>query len=171
MNNPHPPDVRLLLTDSPKTAIPLRQPKLARLMGPVTRRLLEASHQALNAMGFRAPLGPTAGIVVGLSTWEWGDKDLLESQTRHPDQPAFTAWQQEIPPLWMLHWLPNTPAAHLAIQFQATGPVHTMSSAPDALWNQTLELAEEWLQTGEASIVLAAARMPTEVWVKCCVLP
>jgi 3-oxoacyl-(acyl-carrier-protein) synthase len=122
----------------------LRHRKLLKVMDSRTRDLIAAAQAAADAAGLTHPAGPRCAIGVGLAHSSLGRENWT------PDPAA-------LPPLWMLEWLPNMPAAHLALQLGAGGPTHTFAAPESALWDEALELARSWLASGEADCVLAAS--------------
>jgi hypothetical protein len=65
------------------------------------------------------------------------------------------AWREK-PPLWLLEWLPNLPAAQLAIEIGASGSVETLRPRPgarvEAEWR-----ARRWITRGMEKIILVEA--------------
>jgi len=121
----------------------LRQRKLLKVMDSRTRSLVAAAQAAADAAGLPYPAGPRCALCVGLEASSLG-------------QESWTGTAADLPPLWMLTWLPNMPAAHLALQLGAGGPAHTFSCSSGQLWDEALTLSREWLEAGEADRVLAA---------------
>lgn len=94
------------------------------------------------------PVHPT-GLMVEIDDPEhgWNEwTDCLQSR-------GLEGWRQ-LPPLWILNHLPNTTASHLAIQFGLRGPVQTVPG-PTVLNHHPLQTAADWLETGQARLVLA----------------
>jgi hypothetical protein len=62
------------------------------------------------------------------------------------------AWREK-PPLWLLEWLPNLPAAQLAIEIGAKGSVETLrprtGARSEAEWR-----ARRWMTRGMERIIL-----------------
>ena len=62
------------------------------------------------------------------------------------------AWREK-PPLWLLEWLPNLPAAQLAIEIGAKGSVETLrprtGARAEAEWR-----ARRWMTRGMERIIL-----------------
>lgn len=125
----------------------LRHRKLLKVMDSRTRGLIAAAQAAADAAGLPHPVGPRCALCVGLAA------SSLGRETWTPDPSA-------LPPLWMLEWLPNMPAAHLALQLGAGGPAHTFAAPESTLWDEALALARGWLEAGEADCVLAATDSP-----------
>lgn len=149
-------EVRFTDEVAPPPPVLRHQPKLLRLMNLRTRQILRAALEAARLADLPTPAGPECAVVVGLSQSTLGAPDLAAALAHHPHLPAFQAWQTEIPPLWMLHWLPNLTAAHLAIQLGASGPAHTLAAPSPTLWQETTTLAREFLEAHDARTVLTA---------------
>ncbi len=77
-----------------------------------------------------------------------------------PDFVDYAAWGekglQEIPPLWMLKYLPNMPACHVSIQHNAQGPNNSMT-ASDVAGMLALGEAIRILERGTADFFLVGA--------------
>lgn len=138
-------DCRIILPEGAPALDParLRQRKLLKVMDSRTRSLLAAAQAAADAAGLPYPAGPRCAVCLGLEDSSLGRE-------------AWTGDAASLPPLWMLTWLPNMPAAHIALQLGAGGPVHTFSISSGQLWQEALVLSREWLTAGEADCVLAA---------------
>lgn len=135
----------------------LRHRKSWKLMDTRTRMALGAALQAA-AMAGISPDRSEGGVALGVG-WSGPDEPLMASlaaQAENPRQDG--AWmrllEKELPPLWLLERLPNMPASHLAIQFQAGGPCHT-SAAARASGLQAVALAARWIASGETPWALA----------------
>jgi hypothetical protein len=65
------------------------------------------------------------------------------------------AWREK-PPLWLLEWLPNLPAAQLAIEIGAKGSVETLRPRPGARV-EAESRAQRWMTRGMEKIILVEA--------------
>ena len=65
------------------------------------------------------------------------------------------AWREK-PPLWLLEWLPNLPAAQLAIEIGAKGSVETLRPRPGAR-AEAESRARRWMKRGMEKIILVEA--------------
>jgi 3-oxoacyl-(acyl-carrier-protein) synthase len=118
-------------------------------MGSISS-LSRATEQAFTRAGLErpCPVHP-AGLVVEVDDPEHGWNELKATL-----QGAGKDGWRHLPPLWILNHLPNTTASHLAIQFGLRGPAQTIPR--QAVGNHPpLQTAMDWLETGEARLVLA----------------
>ncbi|MDX6765871.1 MAG: beta-ketoacyl synthase N-terminal-like domain-containing protein [Candidatus Methylacidiphilales bacterium] len=130
----------------------LRQRKAAKWMGLETRSLLAASLIAADRAGLPDAELPSCGVCVAAPP--------AELPTPLPaafpmDVAAVRDLLRDWPPLWLLGCLPNMAASHLAIQFRAGGPCHTLATSS---WEEITRLASAWLLEGEADRVIACGR-------------
>lgn len=127
----------------------LRQRKSLKLMGPETQSLLAAALLATDRAGLDPVAQPGCGICVSAPPPAF---PAPVPQGPGEASAILTQW----PPLWLLGCLPNMAASHLAIQFQASGPCHTLATTN---WDILTRLAGSWIDTGEAARVIVAGRM------------
>jgi 3-oxoacyl-(acyl-carrier-protein) synthase len=145
------------LLDETKVQNSLRHRKSWKVMDTRTRLALGAALQAA-AMAGISPDRSEGGVALGVG-WTGPDEPLMASLAGRAENPQQDgAWmrllEKELPPLWLLERLPNMPAAHLAIQFQACGPCHTNATAR-AAGLQAIALAARWIASGETPWALA----------------
>lgn len=128
----------------------IRPAKARKWMNPLHLHAVDAAASAFFRAGLErpCPLHP-AGLVVEVDDLDHGWSELADClQSRGGE-----GWRQ-LPPLWILNHLPNTTASHLAIQFGLRGPVQTIPGA-SVLNHHPLQTAIDWLETGQARLVLA----------------
>lgn len=127
----------------------LRQRKSLKLMGPETQSLLAAALLASDRAGWDDTPQPGCGVCVS------APPPVFPTPVPPEAGPA-SAFPSAWPPLWLLGCLPNMAASHLAIQFQASGPCHTLATTN---WDSLTGLARSWIENGEAARVIVAGRM------------
>ncbi len=146
----------------------LRHRKSLKLMDTRTRLLLSAAHAALDnpavmavmenttpeqravvvRVGAPALSEPVGTVLRAHAGSNWDDPDRVE------------AVLHDLPPLSLLEWLPNMPAAHLAIELSARGPNQTLASGTEDASDVARCLAALWLESGRAALVFAADTDP-----------
>lgn len=116
-------------------------------MGPETQSLLAAALEAADRAKLPDSLsfGPRCGVCVAAPAPHFPETIPADSAT------VAENW----PPLWLLGCLPNMTASHLAIQFQASGPCHTLASTH---WTDLTQLASDWIYDGEADQAIVVGR-------------
>lgn len=114
----------------------LRQKKMLKVMSRDIQLGVSAGALAMETAGLRrGQVDPDRlGVVFGTGQIPWTPEELAEAAAHcsggHPFD--FTRWGSEglsqIYPLWLLRQLPNMPACHIAIDFDARGPNNTITS-------------------------------------------
>jgi 3-oxoacyl-[acyl-carrier-protein] synthase II len=118
-----------------------------------TQRLLGATLEALAAAALGTPAGPRCGLCIGMASSSLGSGAVRMAEATSPEEPKLEALSRNLPPLWMLTWLPNMAAAQIAIQTGASGPSHTFTSK-SSLDVEAHTLALEWVACGAADAVI-----------------
>lgn len=129
-----------------------------------TRMAVAAAQLALADAGFTdAPADPeTSGVVLGSDymltmpeDYEGGIKKCADT-----GEFQFTRWGEEgldqMTPLWMLKYLPNMPASHIAIYNDLRGPNNSLTMR-EAASNLAIGEAFRTIQRGHASAMVAGA--------------
>ena len=129
-----------------------------------TRMAVAAAQLAIADAGFaESPIDPeTSGVVLG-SDYMLTMPEDYESGIR-TCAPAgdfeFTRWGKEglgdMAPLWMLKYLPNMPASHIAIYNDLRGPNNSLTMR-EAAGNLAIGEAFRTIQRGHANLMVAGA--------------
>jgi len=130
----------------------LRNRKSLKLMGPEIQSLLAAALAATDQAGWTDPgdkMDARCGICLAAPAPTFPSPPHL---FQGPSAPAIL---KEWPPLWLLGCLWNMAASHMAIQFQASGPSHTLATHQ---WESLISLAESLIEEDEADRVIVAGR-------------
>jgi 3-oxoacyl-(acyl-carrier-protein) synthase len=130
----------------------LRNRKSVKLMGPEIQSLLAAALAATDQAGWTDPvdtMDARCGICVAAPT------PTFPASPSHFEGAAAPAILKEWPPLWLLGCLWNMAASHMAIQFQASGPCHTLATNQ---WKSLISLAESLIEEDEADRIIVAGR-------------
>jgi 3-oxoacyl-[acyl-carrier-protein] synthase II len=117
----------------------LRQKKMLKVMSRDIQLGVSAASLAMHTAGLRrGSVDPERlGVVFGTGQIPWTPEELVEAAAHcagdHPfDFFDFDRWGREgisqIYPLWLLRQLPNMPACHVAIDYDARGPNNTITS-------------------------------------------
>jgi 3-oxoacyl-(acyl-carrier-protein) synthase len=130
----------------------LRNRKSLKLMGSEIQSLLAAALAATDQAGWTDPvdtMDARCGICVASPPPAFPPPP---SPLQGPSAPAIL---KEWPPLWLLGCLWNMAASHMAIQFQASGPCHTLVTNQ---WKSLTSLAESLIEENEADRIIVAGR-------------
>jgi 3-oxoacyl-[acyl-carrier-protein] synthase II len=129
-----------------------------------TRMAVAAAHLALADAGLNAapPDPAAAGVVLGSDYMLTMPEDFETSIPRCMIEGSFRfdRWGQEglaeMTPLWMLKYLPNMPASHIAIFNDLRGPNNSLTMR-EAASNLAVGEAFRTIQRGHASLIVAGA--------------
>lgn len=114
----------------------LRQKKMLKVMSRDIQLGVSAAALAMQTAGLkRGGVDPERlGVVFGTGQIPWTPDDLAEAAAQCAGEQLFDfdRWGRDgisqIYPLWLLRQLPNMPACHVAIDFDARGPNNTITS-------------------------------------------
>jgi 3-oxoacyl-(acyl-carrier-protein) synthase len=127
--------------------------KVAKTLDRRAELALVAAQQAINGSAWTHCKDPIRrGISLAVGTASMNEKDLEDIHAAAENVSLLEKWKKHLPPLWLLKQLPNMPASHLAIQFQAQGPVLTSLCG-----RQALVEAFDLIENGEADVMLVGA--------------
>ncbi len=129
-----------------------------------TRMAVAAAQLAIADAGFaEKPMDPeTSGVVLGSDYMlTMPDDYSLGMKTCAPEgEFQFTKWGKEglgdMAPLWMLKYLPNMPASHIAIYNDLRGPNNSLTMR-EAAGNLAIGEAFRTIQRGHANMMVAGA--------------
>lgn len=129
-----------------------------RLMDERTKLCVLAGLRAMKELKERDSLIPEEiSLACATSPPGLGKKAFAEATAGvdQEEESLLPALSRNLPPLWMLTYLPNMAAAHTAIQLGARGPVQTCACTAGGM-AQALTQAFIWLESGQARWSLAA---------------
>jgi 3-oxoacyl-[acyl-carrier-protein] synthase II len=129
-----------------------------------TRMAVAAAQLAIADAGFaEKPMDPeTSGVVLGSDYMLTMPEDYsLGMKTCAPEgEFQYTRWGKEglsdMAPLWMLKYLPNMPASHIAIYNDLRGPNNSLTMR-EAAGNLAIGEAFRTIQRGHANMMVAGA--------------
>jgi 3-oxoacyl-[acyl-carrier-protein] synthase II len=103
------------------------------------------------------------GVEFGAGHISFTPEELAEAARDYQDpsqREGYTRWGEgsmgRIAPLWLLRQLPNMPACHVAIEYDAQGPNNTITSA-DASPLLALQEAMRVIHRGQADVMIVGA--------------
>jgi 3-oxoacyl-[acyl-carrier-protein] synthase II len=128
--------------DAKKYISDRKKHKSLRMMARTIQLAVAGAEMALTDAGFKpGELDPTRfGVEFGSSMIPTELEDLAPASkvcvNCQPGSVSLTAWGEkgipEIPPLWMLKYLPNMPACHVSILYDAQGPNNSITESEAA---------------------------------------
>ena len=128
--------------DAKKILVEKEQKKAVRVMARTVQLGVAAAHQAMAAGGPRAGqidpnrFGVEFGCVMVATELEDLARGAKISTNGVPGVVHLDTWggegMRQVPPLWMLKYLPNMPACHVSIFHDARGPNNTITSSDTA---------------------------------------
>lgn len=103
------------------------------------------------------------GVEFGAGHISFTPDELAEAARDYQDpseREGYTRWGEDalgkIAPLWLLRQLPNMPACHVAIEYEARGPNNTITSA-DSSALLALQEAVRCIKRGHADVMIVGA--------------
>ena len=135
----------------------LYQRKALKFLDRRGKQALQAAREAVGQAGKPGFFLPDrCGVSLAVGMPEAGEEQLADVFDSEGSESIVSQLRNGLNPLWLLGRLPNMPASHLSIQFQARGPVLTSLRG-----GQALQDAMDCIADGEADAMLVGA---TEAW-------
>jgi len=143
----------------------LRQRKMLKVMSRDIQLGVSSANMAMEDAGLKAgDVNPDRmGVEFGASRISSTPEELAQAAADCADPReafAYTRWGEgsmgKIAPLWLLKQLPNMPACHVSIEFDARGPNNTITSR-DASALLALAEATRTIERGAADVMIVGA--------------
>jgi 3-oxoacyl-(acyl-carrier-protein) synthase len=139
----------------------LYQRKALKFLDRRGKQALQAAREAVGQAGKPGFFLPDrCGVSLAVGMPEAGEEQLADVFDSEGSESIVSQLRNGLNPLWLLGRLPNMPASHLSIQFQARGPVLTSLRGGQALQDAMDCMEQEGSRVrGEAAVMLVLESM------------